>query len=70
MAARVFQCPVAPAFAFPHVGYKFSDLSSQPVSNLFTLELDKNHFRGSMLPREAVLPDSRKFNLQVHLPPG
>jgi hypothetical protein len=64
MAAGVFQCPVATAFIFPHVGYKLSDLSSRPISNLFTLEVDENQLRSSMLPREVVLPDGRKIDFQ------
>jgi len=64
MAANVFQCPVATAFIFPHVGYKLSDLSSRPISNLFTLEVDENQLRSSMLPREVVLPDGRKIDFQ------
>jgi hypothetical protein len=64
MAAGVFQCPVATAFTFPHVGYKLSDLLSRPNANLFTLEVDENQLRSSMLPREVVLPDGRKGDLK------
>jgi hypothetical protein len=64
MAAGVFQCPVATAFTFPHVGYKLSDLSSRPIPNLFTLEVGENQLRSSMLPREVVLPDGRKIDFQ------
>jgi hypothetical protein len=37
---------------------------SRPTANLFTLEVDENQLRRSMLPREVVLPDGRKGDLQ------
>jgi len=64
MAAGVFQCPVAAAFTFPHVGYELSDLSSRPIPNLFTIDVDEDQLRSSMLPREVVLPDGRKIEFQ------
>jgi hypothetical protein len=64
MAGDVFQCPVATAFTFPHVGYKLYDLLSRPIPNLFTFEVSEEELRHSMLPREMVLPDGRKIEFQ------
>ena len=64
MAAGVFQCPVATAFTFPHVGYNLHDLLSRPVPNLSTLEVSEGELRGAMLPREMALPDGRKIEFQ------
>ncbi len=64
MAGGVFQCPVATAFTFPHVGYKLHDLLSRPIPNLFTFEVSEEELRHAMLPREMVLPDGRKIEFQ------
>ena len=64
MAAGVFQCPVATAFTFPHVGYNLHDLLSRPFPNLSTLEVSEEELRGAMLPREMALPDGRKIEFQ------
>ena len=60
----MFQCPVATAFTFPHVGYKLHDLLSGPIPNLFTFEVFEEELRHAMLPREMVLPDGRKIEFQ------
>ena len=64
MAVGVFQCPVATAFTFFHVGYKLHDLLSGPIPNLFTFEVSEEELRHAMLPREMVLPNGRKIEFQ------
>jgi hypothetical protein len=64
MAAGVFQCPVATAFTFPHVGYNLHDLLSRPIPILSTLEVSEEELRDAMLPREMALPDGRKIEFQ------
>jgi hypothetical protein len=64
MAAGVFQCPVATAFTFPHVGYKLGNLLSKPIPNVFTLEVGEDQLRSAMLPQEILLPDGRKIDFQ------
>ena len=64
MAADVFQCPVATAFTFPHVGYKLTNLVSKPIANLYTFEVEEDQLRSAMLPREIQLPDGRKIDFQ------
>jgi hypothetical protein len=64
MAADVFQCPVATAFTFPHVGYKLTNLVSKPIANLYTFEVEEDQLHFAMLPREILLPDGRKIDFQ------
>jgi len=63
-AAAVFGCPVAIAFTFPHTGYRLTDLSSRPAHDVFTIDVAEDELRRSMLPREIVLPDGRRIELQ------
>ena len=63
-AATVFGCPVAVAFTFPHTGYRLTDFVPGPPHHVFTLEVAENELRLAMLPRQLVLPDGRKIELQ------
>ena len=64
IAAEVFQCPVAVAFAYPHTGYKLSDFSSRRVRGLLTTEISEQELRQCLLPRELILADGRRVTFQ------
>jgi hypothetical protein len=64
MAAGVFQCSVATAFTYLHVGYKLHDLLAGPIPNLFGFEVSEEELRHTMLPREMGLPDGRNVEFQ------
>jgi hypothetical protein len=62
MAASVFGCPVAVAFAFPHEGYKLSAIG--PHRQLFTIEVAEAELRRCMLPSAVPLPDGRRIEFE------
>lgn len=64
IAAEVFQCPVAIAFAYPHVGFELSDLLPHPIHGLLTTEISEPELRQCVLPEELILPDGRTITFQ------
>jgi hypothetical protein len=64
MAASVFNCPVALAFTFPHVGYKLGETAHGRHPQLFTIEATEAELRRCMLPLEVPLPDGRRIQFE------
>jgi hypothetical protein len=63
MATKLFSCPVAIAFSYPHTGYRLRELLPDRIPGLSTLHISEDELRNSMLPDE-VEADGRTITLQ------
>jgi len=62
MAAQVFECPVAIAFAYPHDGYRLAGLATRR-EGLFTQQISEDDLRNCMLPSVVVLDGGKKVSI-------
>jgi hypothetical protein len=62
MAAQVFGCPVVTAFAYPHSGYKLTELATRR-QGLSVRSISADELRKCMLPSQVVLGDGRRVGL-------
>ena len=62
MAAHVFKCPVATAFAYPHSGYRLTELAADS-DGLFIQRISEEELRSCMLPGVVVLDGGKKVGL-------
>jgi hypothetical protein len=62
MAAHLFDCPVVTAFAYPHEGFRLSELADG-MAGLFIQWISEGELRSCMLPNVIDLDDGRRLSL-------
>lgn len=62
MAAQVFGCPVAIAFAYPHDGYRLTGLARK-CDGLSIRQISEDELRSCMLPNVVALDGGKKVSI-------